>query len=143
MITIQPSIFLRRVLLANAAGNGLLGSAAILATGQLAELLGLTPSVVLGAGIYLVVHAAVVTWLAATIRIHRAVIWALMVFNAAWAFESIVLVALQLIQPNGMGTLVVCAEAWIALAFVELQHVGLCRSTARHPAPSGPRAHQA
>ncbi|HEX2528326.1 MAG TPA: hypothetical protein VHL31_18750 [Geminicoccus sp.] len=129
MTTLCPSRFLRRVLLANAAGNGALGAAAILFTSQLEDLLGLPPLVLSAAGIYLVLHAALVGWLASRETLPSAAIWALMAFNAMWSFESIVLLAFGFVRPTNLGILVVCAEAWIALLFVELQHAGMHRST--------------
>jgi hypothetical protein len=133
MTTLCPSTFLRRVLLANAGGNGTLGAAAILFTDQLEELLGLSPTVLGLAGVYLVLHATLVGWLASRETLPSAVIWALMGFNAMWAFESIVLLAFGFVSPTSLGTLVVCAEAWIALLFVELQHAGMHRSTTIRP----------
>jgi hypothetical protein len=138
MNVFQPSILLRRVLLANALGNGLLGAAAILFTQLLADLLGLSSTAVMAAGIYLVLYAGMTGWLASRETLTSLIIWALMGFNAVWAFESIVLLVFDFVSPNGLGTLVVCAEAWLALLFVELQHVGLCRSKPlRRGGPTG------
>ena len=134
MIRIQPSCFLRRVLRAGAAGNILAGSAAILLTAPLAEWLRLPEPVLVLAGLYLVAHAGLGLWLAGRAVLAEAAVWLLMGFNAAFAFASIVPLALAILTPNLLGVLVVCAEAWVALALVELQHLGLLRSVRRSSA---------
>lgn len=128
MTMLQPSSFLRRVLVANAGGNALIGAMAILGTAPLAHALAIGPGVLLAAGAYLLLHAALGLWLAGRARLPEGAVWTLMGFNALFTFASIALLALGIVTPNLLGTFVACAEAWIALAFVELLHLGLGRS---------------
>jgi hypothetical protein len=128
MAMLQPSSFLRRVLAANAGGNALIGTGAILGTAPLAQALAIDPGVLLAAGIYLLLHAALGLWLAGRASLSEGAVWTLMGFNALFTFESIALLALGIVTPNLLGTLVACVEAWVALAFVELLHMGLARS---------------
>ncbi len=128
MTRIVPSCFLRRVLVAGAAGNLLAGSVATLLPAMLDEWLRLPAMVITAAGLYLLGQAALGLWLSGRGSLAETAVWLLMGCNAAFAFMSILPLALALLTPNLSGALVICAEAWIALAFVELQHLGVARS---------------
>lgn len=128
MTRIVPSCFLRRVLVAGAAGNLLAGSIAALLPVMLGDWLALPASTISLAGLYLLGQAGLGLWLAGRPSLAESVVWLLMGGNAAFAFMSILPLALAMLTPNLSGVLVICAEAWIALAFVELQHLGLARS---------------
>jgi hypothetical protein len=128
MTRIVPSCFLRRVLVAGAAGNLLAGGIATLLPAMLGEWLQLPATTIGAAGLYLLGQAALGLWLAGRGSLEEAAVWLLMVGNAAFAFMSILPLALAMLTPNLLGAFVICAEAWIALAFVELQHLGLARS---------------
>ncbi|HWL70944.1 MAG TPA: hypothetical protein VNS22_21565 [Geminicoccus sp.] len=129
MTRIVPSCFLRRVLVAGAAGNLLAGSVATLLPAMLGDWLRLPAMTISAAGLYLLAQAVLGLWLAGRGSLAESAVWLLMGGNAAFAFLSILPLALAMLTPNLAGVLVICAEAWIALAFVELQHLGLARST--------------
>src|SRR5690606_8932353 len=118
MTRIVPSCFLRRVLLAGAAGNLLAGSIATLLPAMPGDWLGLPATTISVAGLYLLGQAALGLWLAGRGSLAEAAVWLLMGGNAAFAFVSILPLALAMLTPNLAGALVICAEAWIALAFV-------------------------
>ncbi|WP_051328841.1 hypothetical protein [Geminicoccus roseus] len=128
MILIRPSTLLRRTLQVQALGNGVAGLAALLAGAGLSQRLDLPAGVLAAASVYLLGISALCIRLSGRSCLPRSMVWALTGFNALFAFASIVLLALGLSLPNLLGTLVICAEAWIALAFGELLQMGLRRS---------------
>jgi len=84
---VQPSPFLRRVLLADAAFS--VAGAALMAFGAalLAGPTGIPTSLLLSAGLALFPYAAYVAWLATRRAVPRAAIWVPIVLNVVWAAD--------------------------------------------------------
>lgn len=98
---------LRTVLLLDAGVTGLNGIGYLAGAGQLDRVLGLPATWLYAAGGFLLVYAAAVAVLGTRARIPRPAAWAVVVVNAIWALDSLLLVAL------GWGTLTVVGAAWL------------------------------
>lgn len=130
MSTIVPSPFLKRVLMVDAvscAAAGLL----LLALGEMfAPALGIPASFSQPVGLSLVGFAAVVGLVAVQSRVSPAIIWAIIAYNALWAIESVMVLALGWLTPTTLGIAFVLAQAiWVAI-LAEAQFIGL-RKTGR------------
>jgi hypothetical protein len=125
---IQPSLFLRRALLADAIFSGV--SAVLLALGAsaLASLLNLPEALLRETGLFLVAYAALVGWLGTRQAMPKALVWMVVAGNAAWALASIALLFSGWVAPNLLGEAAVAVQAIAVGVFAELQYVGLRRS---------------
>jgi hypothetical protein len=125
---IQPSLFLRRALLADAIFSGV--SAALLTPGAsaLASLLNLPEALLRETGLFLVAYAALVGWLGTRPSIPKPPVWIVIAGNAAWALASIALLFGGWVTPNLLGEVAVAMQAIAVGVFAELQFVGLRRS---------------
>lgn len=124
-MSIAPSLFLRRALLADAvasAGTGLLMAAG---AGVLDGLLGLPTLLLREAGILLLPYAALVAWLGTRASLPEAAVWAVIVGNVAWTAASFGLFVL--LAPTALGYAFVIAQAVVVGVFAELQYIGLKR----------------
>ena len=127
MTTSNTSPFLRRVLLADAATSGASGLLMTFASGTLEEWLGVPTGLLRYAGLSLLPFAALVAYLATRESPPRAAVWAVIVLNALWAVDSILLLAGGWVGPTALGYTFVIAQALIVAAFAEAQYVGLRR----------------
>lgn len=130
MMTSRHSPFLRRALLADAVVSGASGLLMSTAAGFLANLLALPEGLLRYAGLALLPYGALVTWVATRQSLQRPAVWALIVVNALWAIDSIVLLLSGWIQPNALGYAFVVAQALVVALFAEIQYMGLRRSAA-------------
>lgn len=128
MSTFRPSTLLRQALLADAAVSGATGLLLALGAGPLAGLLALPEGLLRHAGLVLLPFAAVVGWLGTRERPPRAAVRAVVVVNALWAAESLVLLIGGWVAPNALGHAFVVAQALAVAALAGAQHVGLRRS---------------
>lgn len=122
--------FLRRVLAADAVTSAAAGLLMLSAAGALSGPLGLPEALLRGAGLVLLPFAAGVAWLAARPSLPRAGIWAVIVANALWAVDSVLLLAGGWVAPTGLGWAFVLVQALAVAGFAELQWLGLRRMTA-------------
>jgi hypothetical protein len=128
------SRFLRMVLLADAIATTATG-VLMLATSRLLESwLNIPASLLFFAGAVLVPYAAFVFYLAAQRHVSRAAVWAVIVCNAVWALDSVLLLATGWISPSALGYAFVIFQALVVAAFCELQFTGLRRARAVVPA---------
>ncbi|MGE0726318.1 MAG: hypothetical protein AB7O45_18235, partial [Alphaproteobacteria bacterium] len=97
-------------------------------------LLGLPAALLRGAGIVLLPFAALVAWLGTRREVARGAVWAVVVVNALWAIDSIVLLLTGWVAPTGLGIAFVVFQAVVVAGFAELQWMGLRRSAAVAPA---------
>jgi hypothetical protein len=125
---INPSLFLRRALLADAIFSGMSAVLLTLGAGALASLLGLPEALLRETGLFLVAYAALVGWLGTRHSMPKALVWIVVAGNAAWALASIALLFSGWIAPNLLGEAAVAMQAIAVGVFAELQVVGLRRS---------------
>ena len=128
MWTDDTSIFLRRVLVADAVFSA--GGALIMAggAGVLAPVLGLPQPLLLDAGLALVPWVAVVGFVATRPQVPRAAVWALIAINLLWAIDSAALLLDGWVAPTALGEAFVIAQGLAVLLLAELEYLGLRRS---------------
>jgi hypothetical protein len=136
MPAIHPAPFLRQALLADAVTTAACALLMLLAAGPLEALLGLPAGLLRAAGAILIAFAVLVGTLALRNGVSPLAVWAVIVANALWAADSLVLLVSGWIQPTPAGMAFVVAQAAVVAMYAELQFVGLKRSNAAlTPAP--------
>jgi hypothetical protein len=125
---IQPSLFLRRALLADAIFSGVSAVLLTLGASALASLLNLPEALLRETGLFLVAYAALVGWLGTRPSIPKPLVWIVVAGNAAWALASIALLFSGWIAPNLLGEAAVVMQTITVGVFAELQYLGLRRS---------------
>jgi hypothetical protein len=131
---IQPSLFLRRALLADAIFSGASAVPLTLAASALASLLGLPEALLRETGLFLIGYAALVGWLCTLPSMPRPLLWTVIGGNAAWTAASVALLFSSAVTPNLLGEVAVALQAVAVGVFAELQYVGLRRSGVALPA---------
>ena len=124
-----PSLFLRRALQADAIFSGTGAVIFSLGAGELAPLLNLPEALLRETGLFLVVYAAFVGWLATRQAFPRILAGIVVIGNAAWTLASIALLFSGEVTPNLFGEAVIAAQAIVVGALAELQFIGLRRSS--------------
>lgn len=119
--------FLRQALLLDAGASGLMGIVMAAAPSFVGRLLNLPSGFVLGIGLFFVVFAA-------TLLVLRryplpALIWLVILGNAAWGVASIAVLFTDLLAPNMLGVAVIVFQAVAVLVFAELEYLGQRRAT--------------
>jgi hypothetical protein len=71
--------------------------------------------------------AALIAYLATRERLSRTGVWAVIVLNAIWAADSILLLLSGWVEPTRLGHAFVIAQALVVPIFAELEHFGLRR----------------
>ena len=125
---IQPSSFLSRALLADAVFSGVAALGFTFGAGAFASLFNLPQALLLETGLFLIAYAAFVGWLGARQTVMKALVWIVIVGNAAWTLGSIALLLSGSVSPNMLGSAMVVAQAIATGVFAELQYVGLRKS---------------
>ena len=125
---IQPSLLLRRALLADAIFSGVSAVLLTLGASALASLLNLPQALLRETGLFLVAYAALVGWLGTRQSILRPLVWIVIAGNAAWTVGSIALLFSGAVTPNLLGEAAVTMQAIAVGVFAELQYLGLRRS---------------
>lgn len=133
MSSIETSTFLRRVLLLDAASCGAMGLLLLTLSGVLSGVLNLPVGLLREAGMALLPFALLLALLSMRACLPRAAVWAVIVVNAIWAIDSIVLLFTGWVQPNLLGYLFVAGQAAFVALMAELEYVGLRRSVAIAP----------
>ena len=126
---IQPSLFLRRALLADAVFSGISALVLTLGAGMLASLLSLPDALLLETGLFLIAYAAFVGWLGTRQSMLKPLVAIVIAGNAAWTLASIALLFSGAVSPNLPGEIAVVAQAIATGVFAELQYVGLRKSS--------------
>jgi hypothetical protein len=128
METDQTTGWLRRVLLADAVVSGATG--ALLAGGApfLAGLLALPEPLLWYVGLLLLPYAAFVALIATREQVHRGAVWAIVIINALWALDSIILLFTGWVAPNLLGYGFIIVQAVVVALFAELQFLALRRA---------------
>jgi hypothetical protein len=125
---IQPSLFLRRALLADALVTGAVALLQTFGAGMLAPLLNLPQPLVLETGLFLIAYTALVGWLGTRQSMPRALVAIVIAGNTAWAVGSIALMFSGAVTPNLLGYALIAAHAITTGVFAELQYIGLRKS---------------
>ena len=128
MSTIHPAPFLRQALLADAVTTAACAGLMLAAAGPLESLLGLPAGLLRAAGAILVPFAAIVGVLSLRETLPRLTVWTVIVANAVWAVDSILLLLSGWVQPSAAGLVFVIAQAVFVAMYAELQFMGLRRS---------------
>ena len=131
---IQPSLLLRRAILADAIFSGASALLLTFGAGALAPLLNLPEALLRETGLFLVAYAALVGWLGTRQSMPKALVWTVIAGNAAWTVASIALLFSGAVTPNLLGAAAVAMQAIAVGVFAELQYVGLRRSGVALPA---------
>lgn len=128
MFAIQPSLFLRRVLFADAAVSAAVGALMAVGAEAFQGLLGLPASLLMVAGVALFPYAAYLVWLATRPAVPRAAVWAPIVLNVVWAVDCVLVLFAAGLQPTLLGEAFVAVQIVTVLAFAELEFIGLRRA---------------
>jgi hypothetical protein len=125
---INPSLFLRRAILADAIFSGVSAVLLTFAAGALAPWLNLPEALLRETGLFLIAYAALVGWLGTRQSMPKALVAIVIAGNAAWTIASIALLFSGAVTPNLLGKAFVAAQAIVVGALAELQYIGLRRS---------------
>ena len=125
---INPSVFLRRAILADAIFSGISALLLTFGAGALAPLLDLPEALLRETGLFLIAYAALVGRLGTRSSMPRALVAIVIAGNAAWTLASIALLFSDAVTPNLLGEAFVVMQAIAVGAFAELQYIGLRRS---------------
>lgn len=128
MFNIQSPTFLRRVLMADAATSVACGLLMTLGADVLQPLLGLPQALLTDAGLLLFPFAALVIFTATRTPLPRALVWVIVISNALWAADSIMLLLSSWVAPTALGKAFVVAQALVVALFAEMEYFGLRRS---------------
>jgi len=127
--TIAPQRSLLRTALTLDAGVTAVNGVAYLAlAGPLGDLLGLSETVLRGAGAFLLVYALAVGVLASRPRPAKAAVVAVIAGNAIWAVDSVVAALAGWGDPTTAGTVWMVLQALVVAGFAALQLTGLKRA---------------
>ncbi|HEX2443204.1 MAG TPA: hypothetical protein VHJ77_04605 [Vicinamibacterales bacterium] len=124
------SSFLKRVLIADAAATGITGLLMALFPRMLADLLLVSGTLFFWAGLFLVLYAAGVAYLAMRDPIPRRAVTAVIACNVLWGVDCLLLALSGWIAPNVLGYAFIAVQVVVVAAFAELQWVGLRRTPA-------------
>jgi hypothetical protein len=126
---IQPSLFLRRAIQADAIFSGV--SAVLLTFGaaELAPLLNLPEALLRESGLFLIAYTALVGWLGTRQAMPKPLVLIVIAGNAAWTIASIGLLFSSAVTPNLLGEVFVAMQAIAVGALGELQYIGWRRSS--------------
>ena len=125
---INPSMLLRRAILADTAFSGVSAVALCFGANALAPLLNLPEALLRETGLFLIAYTALVGWLGTRQSMPKMLVWIVIAGNAAWTVASIALLFSGAVTPNLFGEAAVALQAIAVGAFAELQYVGLRRS---------------
>ncbi len=124
----RTSTFLRWVLLTDAATCTATGLLMILGSDLLTQFLGLPADLSRYAGFSLLPFAAFLIYLARRENLSPPAVWAVIVINALWAIDSILLLLGGWVEPTGLGYAIIISQAFGVAMFAGLEYFGLRNS---------------
>jgi hypothetical protein len=123
----NPTFFLKRVLLLDAASCLALGGPVALVADGLSSLTGLPASLLFGAGMALLPLGLFIFWVATRPAIHPLFVYLIVAGNLLWSLESLmVITGSPTITP--FGTLFVAGQAAAVAALAALEWIGVRRA---------------
>ena len=125
---IQPSLFLRRAIQADAIVTGAVALLQTFGASVLAPMLNLPHVLVLETGLFLIAYTALVGWLGTRQSMPRTLVAIVIAGNAAWAVGSIALMFSGAVTPNLLGYAFIAVHAISTGVFAELQYIGMRKS---------------
>jgi len=125
---INPSLFLRRALVADAIFSGVAAIGFTCGAGPFASLFNMPEAFLREVGLFLIAYAALVGWLGTRQAVQKSLVMIPIVGNAAWTLASIALLFSGAVAPNMLGMAMVVAQAIATGVFAELQYIGLRKS---------------
>ena len=125
---INPSLFLRRAILADAIFSGASALLLTFGAGALAPWLGLPDALLRETGLFLIAYAALVGWLGTRQSMPKPLVVIVISGNAGWTLASIALLFSGAVTPNLLGEAFVAIQAIAVGALAELQYIGLRKS---------------
>ena len=128
MMNIHSSPLLRQALVADATTSAAFGLLMLIGAGSLSGILGLPEMLLRIAGVVLLPYAALVGWLGVREAISKPIAWAVVLGNALWVADSLLLLASGWVSPTSAGYAFVIGQALVVLMYAEFQYVGLRRS---------------
>jgi hypothetical protein len=124
-----PSPLLRLALLTDATLTAVAGLALLLAAAPLGALLELPAAALRIAGVIFVPFGAFAGWLGTRPRVNRPLVFVVIVLNALWAMDSVLLMLTGWVQTTTLGESFVIAQAIFTGVMAEVEFLGLRRST--------------
>jgi hypothetical protein len=124
-----PSLLLRRALLTDATLTAIAGIALLLAAGPIGAFFTLPSMVLRIAGVIFIPFAALAGWLGTRPRVYRTLVFVVIVLNALWAVDSVLLLLTRWVETTPLGELFVIGQALVIAAIAEVEFLGLRRST--------------
>jgi len=125
---IQPSLLLRRALIADAIVTGAVALLQTFGAGLLTPLLNLPYPLVSETGLFLIAYSVLVGWLGTRQSMPKALVAIVIAGNAAWALGSMALMFSGSVSPNLLGYAFIAVHAISTGVFAELQYIGLRKS---------------
>jgi len=113
------------VLLADAATCVATGLLMVLGSSVLEQFLELPAELSRFAGVSLLPFAALLIYLATRENLSPPVVWAVIVINALWTVDSLLLLLSGWIEPTGLGNTFVIFQAFGVAMFAALEYFGL------------------
>ncbi len=124
----NPSLFLRRALQADAIFSGVAALMFVFGADVFASLTNLPETFLRNTGLVLVVYTALVGFLGTRDMMSKAAVWAVIAVNAIWAIDSFILLVSGWVSPNLLGQALIVMQAVAVGVFAELQFIGLRKS---------------
>ena len=124
----KPTLFLSRVLLLDGVTCAVFGLLLLVDGPVVAEMGALPLGLLRGAGAMLLPCAALLLWMSRRASLPIALVWAVIALNIGWVVDSVALLELGWIKPNGLGMAFVLAQAAAVAAVAVLEYAGLRRS---------------
>lgn len=121
------SKFLKLVFAADAINCLGMGTALAIGSGPLAPLFGLPQDLVLGAGLVLLPIGLFIAWIATRGQAPALFVWAIILGNAGWVIESLI-VADTVLTITALGTAFVVAQAAAVAVLATLEVMGTLRA---------------
>ena len=122
---VQPSSFLKRALVADAAVSGAVALLQLAASAQLSSFTGLPQPLLLGTGTFLVGYVTLLLVLAARQSVWSSLLWLVIAGNLAWAVGALGVSMSSPLSTLGHAFAAVHAVAVTTFAYLEYRGLGL------------------
>lgn len=119
---------LRRALAADAIVSGALAFALIVAANPIAQLFGMTASLLSIVGLLLLPWTVWTGWLSRQKHPPRMQVWSVIGINTLWVIDSVILLMSGWVQPTALGTAFIIAQAVVVGVLAEAQYIGVRRA---------------